>query len=159
MTQALEIKQLSLGITGEPIATDIEVSFCTAGAIPTVPVNGISGSVLPVNIFPAKAGGGSLPSPAPANRLPEGWVNTSQGDVYISPGGAAWVVERRGDALVSVPVKLSKTDIIGQNAVEKRKEAVRKAARRQSTHGQRTTSPILTAQAAAIAHGEGLEVR
>jgi hypothetical protein len=84
-------------------------------------------------------------APATSSRLPAGWVNTEKyGEVYVSPGGIAWVVQRQGNKLESVSVKITKDDIIGKNATEKRKDAIQKAARRTMSKVLRTTPPILT---------------
>lgn len=95
--------------------------------------------------------------PAPRGKLAEGWVTTSQGDVFVSPGGLAWVVERRGDALVSVPVKIIKEDIIGNPSAIRTKRA---AAERQryKTRVSARKAASLTVGEAAIANGEVLEV-
>ena len=78
-------------------------------------------------------------------KLPEGWHNTEKyGEVYISPGGTAWTIQRMGDELASVAVKLSPSDIIEKSAVEKRHDAILRQAKRVNIKVQRTKPPILT---------------
>jgi hypothetical protein len=118
----------------------------------------ISGAFHAIDIKPPVLAGPEYSAgPAPRGKLSEGWVNTSQGDVFISPGGVAWVVERRRDTLVSVPVKLSKDDIIGKSAAERRVEAIQKQTRRARSKGRRTTSTILTVGAVSKANSGVLE--
>ena len=134
MTQQLE-KQLALddiGITGKK-AVDIGRPPFQAAAV----------------LFPAAVN---------KSKLSEGWVNTSQGDVFISPGGVAWVVERRGDALVSVPVKLSKDDIIGKSAAERRAESIQKQTRRARTRVLRTMPPLQPLQRVPATANEGFRL-
>jgi hypothetical protein len=68
---------------------------------------------------------------ATEHRLPEGWHNTeSYGEVFVSPGGIAWVVQIFDDQLCSVSVPLSKKDIIGKSAVERRAAVIKKQVQR-----------------------------
>lgn len=54
--------------------------------------------------------------------LREGWHNTEKyGEVYVSPGGIAWVVQRIGDRLQSIAVKLAPSDIVKTTAVDRMK--------------------------------------
>ena len=54
-------------------------------------------------------------------KLTEGWHNTeSYGEVYVSPGGIAWVVQQIGDELASVSVPLAKEDIIREDSATRR---------------------------------------
>jgi len=117
---------------------------------------GISGSsTQPADINSAIAAPVSSPGAAP--RLPEGWRDTTKhGPVFVSPSGKAWAVKLIGNKLENVIVDVSPRDFVGQSAIEKRKEAVRKSARRAMTRVSRTTPPILAAHAAAVATGEGL---
>ena len=65
------------------------------------------------------------------SKLPEGWHFTERyGHVFVSPGGIAWVVQRKGNKLESVSGSLTKDDIIGKTLTEKRQDAVRKTVRR-----------------------------
>jgi len=77
--------------------------------------------------------------------LPEGWHESEKyGPVYVSPSGKAWTVQIIRDRLENVIVDVSVNDFIGKSAIELRKDAVRKAARRTMTKVSRTTPPILT---------------
>ena len=98
---------------------------------------GVHGSRPTVDIPDSEKAGVVVESPRPNSKvedkkLPEGWVNTSQGDVFISPGGVAWVIEQHGDALVSVPVKLLPSDIIKAPAVDRVKRNLADRQRRKS---------------------------
>ena len=91
-------------------------------------------------------------------KLPEGWRNTEKhGDVFISPGGIGWVVQRIGGKLESVAVKISKDEIIGKTAIEKRTDAIRRQTRGKSKVS-RTKAPNLTLCAAEVVNGKVLEV-
>jgi hypothetical protein len=91
--------------------------------------------------------------------LPEGWHNTEKyGDVFISSGGIAWVVQRIGGKLESVAVKISKNEIIGKTAIEKRADAIRRQTRWAKSKGPRTKALNLTPSAAEAVNGKVLEV-
>jgi hypothetical protein len=92
-------------------------------------------------------------------KLPEGWCNTEKhGDVFISPGGIGWVVQRIGNKLESVAVKISKDEIIGKTAIEKRTDAIRRQTRRTKSKVSRTKAPNLTPSAAEVVNSKVLEV-
>ena len=92
-------------------------------------------------------------------KLPEGWHNTEKhGDVFISLGGIGWVVQRIGGKLESVAVKISKDEIIGKTAIEKRTDAIRRKTRRTKSKVSRTKAPNLTLCAAEVVNGKVLEV-
>jgi len=130
MTTTLENQQLSFGITGRVTAA---VGIESHSEKPPEPV------------------------PQAAPKLKEGWVNTEKyGDVFISPGGVCWVVQRIGEKLESVAVKLSQSDIIEKSAIERRHVAILRQAKRSMTKVSRTKTPILTAGAVSVANGEVL---
>jgi hypothetical protein len=92
-------------------------------------------------------------------KLPEGWHNTEKyGDVFISPGGIGWVVQRIGEKLESVVVKISKDEIIGKTAIEKRMDAIRRQNRWAKSRVSRTKAPNLTPSAAEVANEKVLEM-
>jgi hypothetical protein len=69
------------------------------------------------------------------SKLPEGWHFTEKyGYVFVSPGGIAWLVERQGNKLESVSGSLTKDDIIGKTAIEKRQVSIRNQRRRPVSH-------------------------
>ena len=89
-------------------------------------------------------------------KLPEGWHNTEKhGDVFISLGGIGWVVQRIGGKLESVAVKISKDEIIGKTAIEKRTDVIR---RQTKSKVSQTKAPNLTLCAAEVVNGKVLEV-
>ena len=89
-----------------------------------------------------------------SRKLPEGWVNTEKyGDVYISLGGVAWVVQRIGDELASVAVKITREDIIEKSSAERTKSA-RYLKEWRKSKGILSKRSILTVGKAAIANGE-----
>jgi len=93
------------------------------------------------------------------SKLPEGWHNTEKyGDVFVSPGGVTWVVQRQGDKLESVSVPLTKDDIISKTALEKRADAIRNQTRRAKTKVPRTQPPILTPGVARVVNDKVVEV-
>jgi len=99
------------------------------------------------------------PLPIRSEKLPEGWHNTEKyGEVYVSPGGIAWVVQRHGDKLESVSAPLTKDDISSKTAVEKRAEALQKKMRRAKTKVLRTTAASLAVSAVSKAIGGLIEV-
>jgi hypothetical protein len=58
------------------------------------------------------------------SKLPEGWHFTEKyGDVFVSPGGIAWVVERQGNKLESISVPLTKDDMVKKLSEERTKNA------------------------------------
>jgi len=78
----------------------------------------------PVNSLPVTGGSTPLGTANGSRKLPEGWVNTEKyGELYISPGGVAWVVQRIGDKLASVAVKITREDIIEKSSAERTKSA------------------------------------
>ena len=81
---------------------------------------------------------GPLPSPLLA-RLSEGWHHTERwGEVFVAPGGSAWVIQQNGDRLTSVSVTLDPSDIIKTPLLERRKQAITKQSyrKRQSERTQ-----------------------
>jgi len=97
-----------------------------------------------IHSYSLKTGAVSDPSRS-CPTLPEGWHESEKyGPVYVSPGGKAWTVQIIRDRLENVIVDVSVNDFIGKSAIELRKDAVRKAARRTMTKVSRTTPPILT---------------
>ena len=65
-----------------------------------------------------------LPSPLPA-RLSEGWHHTERwGEVFVAPGGSAWVVQQSGQHLINVTVTLNPSDIIKTPAIDRVKHAL-----------------------------------
>ena len=89
-------------------------------------------------------------------KLPEGWHNTEKhGDVFTSPGGIGWVVQRAGGKLGSVAGKISKDEIIGKTSIEKRMDAIR---RQTKSKVPRTKAPNLTPSAAEVANEKVLEM-
>ena len=86
------------------------------------------------------------PVPArPTQKLPEGWHNTERfGEVFVSPGGIPWVVQRNGNKLVSVSVPLAKEDIIQKPSAERVKNARRLSVWRNRSRVTVTKPPILT---------------
>ena len=92
-------------------------------------------------------------------KLPEGWRNTEKhGDVFISPGGIGWVVQRIGGKLESVAVNISKDEIIGKTAIEKRTDAIRRQTRCAKSKVSRTKAPGLTPSSAEKVDGKVSEV-
>ena len=66
---------------------------------------------------------GPRPSPLPA-RLSEGWHHTERwGEVFVAPGGSAWVVQRSGQRLINVTVPLNHSDIIKTPAIDRVRHA------------------------------------
>ena len=120
---------------------------------------GITGVVSDAaDIPPVLAGSEYSTGPAPRGKLSEGWHDTEKyGPIFVSPSGKAWGVQIIGTKLENVIVDVSVRDFIGPSAIEKRKESARKAARRQSTQGQRTKPPILTVGAVSKANDWVLE--
>jgi hypothetical protein len=115
-------------------------------------LNGINASSSPGLVYTPSSKAAPDFSPGAAHKLPEGWHNTEKyGEVFVSPGGIAWVVQLVGSKLESVAVQLSPSDIIGKGAVEKRKDAIQKAVRRQSIRVLRTKPPILTPSVVGVA--------
>ena len=131
MLNNLQNTQLQLVDTGRAAPTDARVN--------SLPVTGASTPLAPAN----------------GNRkLPEGWVNTEKyGDVYISPGGVAWVVQQQGDKLESVAVQITKEDIIEKSSAERTKSA-RYLKEWRKSKGILSKRSILTVGKAAIANGE-----
>jgi hypothetical protein len=126
MTTELKNQQSTLGIRGDSytLAVDIFREMATG------PAENISQEIIPDH----------------SSKLPDGWHDTAKhGPVFVTPAGKSWGVKIIGNKFENVIVETSTADFIGKSIVEKRKEAVRKAARRQVTRGQRTASPILTA--------------
>jgi len=84
-------------------------------------------------------------SPAPLaldSKLPDGWHDTlKHGPVFVN-AGKAWAIKFIGNKLKNMMVDISANDFIGKSVIEKRKESVRKAARRQSTRVSRTERPL-----------------
>ena len=63
------------------------------------------------------------PSPLVA-RLSEGWHHTEKyGEVFVAPGGSAWIVQQSGQRLVNVTVTLNQSDIIKTPAIDRVKHA------------------------------------
>ena len=92
-------------------------------------------------------------------KLPEGWRNTEKhGDVFISPDGIVWVVQRIGGKLESIAIKISKDEIIGKIAIEKRTDAIRRQTRWAKSKVSRTKAANLTPSAAEVVNGKVLEV-
>jgi hypothetical protein len=90
----------------------------------------ISGGVVAADDIPSEAAGLVTPPPT---KLKEGWVSTEKyAEVYVSPGGIAWVVQRIGNKLESVSVKLPKADITEKSSAERTKNARRLAVWRKS---------------------------
>jgi hypothetical protein len=130
MTTTLENQQLSFGITGRVTAA---VGIESHSEKPPEPV------------------------PPAAAQLKEGWYNTEKyGYVFISPGGVCWVVQRIGEKLESVAVKITKDDIIQKPSAERVKNARRLAVWRNKSRVSVTKQPILTAGAVSVANGEVL---
>lgn len=66
---------------------------------------------------------GQHPSPLAA-RLSEGWHNTEKyGEVFVAPGGSAWIVQQSGQRLINVTVTLKQSDIIKTPAIDRMKHA------------------------------------
>jgi hypothetical protein len=99
----------------------------------------------------------TLKSPS-ESKLPEGWHNTSRhGEVYVSPGGTAWVVRQVGNGLKSVSVHVTPADIVKTPSVERVKHATaarkryqvrvsaRKAPNFGTGNGEGTKQGVLTA--------------
>ena len=100
------------------------------------------------------------PHTSKTSKLTEGWVNTEKyGPVFVSPGGIAWAVQRNGNRLDNIAVKLTKVDVVGKSAIEKRQDAIKKAVRRQSIRVSRTQTAILTPSVVSIGNGSVMEVR
>ena len=79
------------------------------------------------------------PLPLPV-RLSEGWHNTEKyGEVFVAPGGNAWVVQQIGQRLINVTVKLDSSDIIKTPLLERRKQAISKQSYRKR-QGKRTSA-------------------
>ena len=92
-------------------------------------------------------------------KLPEAWHNTEKhSDVFISPGGIGWVVQRIGGKLESVAVKISKDEIIGKTAFEKRTDAICRQTKGAKSKVSRTKAPNLTLCAAEVVNGKVFEV-
>ena len=88
------------------------------------------------------------PSPLVA-RLSEGWHNTEKyGEVFVAPGGSAWVVQQSGEHLVNVMVLVNPSDIIKTPALERRKQAVAKQSyrKRQGKRTQTANLPLSEAE-------------
>jgi len=74
---------------------------------------------------------GPRPSPLPSNvddnktqRLPEGWHFTERwGEVFITPGGSAWVVRQNGEHLINGTVTLNPYDITKTPVIDRVKHA------------------------------------
>jgi len=74
---------------------------------------------------------GQKPAPALDKKLPEGWHHTEKyGEVFVSPGGIAWVVKEvalvtpgLGNELKTVSVTITASDIIKTPAIDLRKRA------------------------------------
>jgi hypothetical protein len=128
----------------------------TGAALPTVSANGVSGSVLPVNIFASQAAPVSPSGAAP--KLPEGWHSTEKyGDVFVSSGGIAWVVQLVGDKFENIAVKITHEDITAKPSAERMKHAAAEKRRYNLAKTSRTPSNFAVS-AAAVANGGVLEV-
>lgn len=93
-----------------------------------------------------------IPAPARGN-LSEGWHHTERyGDVYVSPGGIAWVVQQVGNELKSVSVSLTPADITKTPAVERMKH-IQKERRYRKTRVSVTQSANLPLQQAELMAG------
>jgi hypothetical protein len=76
-------------------------------------------------------------APPQTEKLKEGWYNTEKfGEVYVSPGGVGWVVQRQGDKLETVSVKLSKSDIVQKPSSERVKHAMAEKRRYKLSQGK-----------------------
>jgi hypothetical protein len=131
MTTELKNQQSTLDIRGDSYTLAVDIFREMAPGFPTPgPAENISQEIIPDH----------------SSKLPDGWHDTAKhGPVFVTPAGKSWGVKIIGNKFENVIVETSTADFIGKSIVEKRKEAVRKAARRQVTRGQRTASPILTA--------------
>ena len=77
------------------------------------------------------------------SKLPEGWHFTEKyGYVFVSPGGIAWVVERQGNKLESVSVKITKDQIVGRLSSERTKRAEAERRRYNLAKTARTPSSL-----------------
>jgi hypothetical protein len=57
-------------------------------------------------------------------KLPEGWHHTERwGEVFVTPGGSAWVVQHSNDRLINVTVIINLSDIIKTPAIDRVKHA------------------------------------
>jgi len=70
-------------------------------------------------------------------KLPEGWHHTEKyGDVFVAPGGSAWVVRQNGERLVNVMVSINPADIVKTPLLERRKQAIAKQSYRKRQGGR-----------------------
>jgi hypothetical protein len=110
-----------------------------------LPLIGITGeSVLPAaDIDSPFVKAAPVSSPGAAPKLPEGWHDTEKyGPVFVSPSGTAWAVQLVGDKFKNVIVDVSPRDFIGQSAIEKRTNAIKRQVRRAKSKVSRTTPPL-----------------
>ena len=100
-----------------------------------------------------------------APRLREGWHYTERyGEVYVSPGGTAWVVRQSGNELKSVSVPLTPAEIVKTPATELRKEAILRQQRRKRRGGRTSppnfgTSAVRGTKQAVVAAARGADDR
>jgi hypothetical protein len=100
---------------------------------------------------------GELGTPQP-QQTKEGWCETTKyGHVFVSPGGIAWAVQKNGNQLESFAVKLTKNDVVGKSAFEKRQDAIKKSVRRQHIRVSRTPRAILAPSVVTITDGKVME--
>jgi len=94
---------------------------------------------------------GPRPSPLPA-RFSEGWHHTERyGDVFVTPGGSAWLVQQSGDQLINVTVTPEPSDIIKTPAIARVKHA--QAMRRY----RKTRAPITSMPNLPLSEAEGVD--
>ncbi len=144
--QTLESKQLNItGINADSGNDAIVLSFCAKGAaLHPVPANGTTtGSVLSGGSTDTCASGKAASAlstdAAPKAALKEGWINTERyGEVFVSPGGIAWAVQRNGDRLDSVSIKITKEDITEKPSAERMKHATAEKKRYNLAKASRT---------------------
>ena len=75
-----------------------------------------------------------------APRLREGWHYSERyGEVYVSPGGTAWVVRQIGNELKSVSVPLTPAEIVKTPAIDRLKHA--QAVQRSRNRAKGITQP------------------
>ena len=74
-------------------------------------------------------------------KITEGWHNTRQGAVFVDQSGVGWVVRIWDNKFVSIPVRLTPSDIIGKSALERRVLAIRKKTNRGKRAMMETPTP------------------
>ena len=74
-------------------------------------------------------------------KITEGWHNTRQGAVFVDQSGVGWVVRIWDNKFVSIPVRLTPSDIIGKSALERRVLAIRQKTARSKQAMSTTSTP------------------